>query len=183
MALITQEEFFSFYQQAIATDERDTTLADLVVDHVSTWLETYLGRKLAQDDYTQHTRAHAPTRQILLKNTPVSSVASIMEGSTTLSTSDWTLDDADLGMIWLERPLVVNQRYAIEYTGGYSELPEDLRGVLMRQSAIAFKRTKGQSWELESTDTDTNSGVSVSERLTNRLTPIERTVLSRYRVI
>ena len=78
-----------------------------------------------------------------------------MEGSTTLSTSDWTLDDADLGMIWFERPLVVGTRYTVQYQGGFDPLPEDIKGLLLRQSAIAFKRTKGQSWELESTDTDT----------------------------
>ena len=183
MALITQSEFFDYYQQSTATEEKDMTLADLVIGHTSQWLETYLGRKLAQDDYTQHTRAHAPTRQILLKNAPVASVASIMEGSISLSSSDWTLDDGDLGIIWMERPLVVNQRYAIEYTGGFNPLPEDIKGVLLRQASIAFKRTRDQSWELQSVDTDTNSGVSISERLTSSLSPIERTVLSRYRVI
>ncbi len=168
MALITEREFFDFYQQTTGTDQRDVTLANLVADHVSAWLETYLGRKLARATYTQHDRPHAPQRQILLKNAPVSAVTSVSEGTTTLSTSDWNLDDGDLGVIWFERPLVVGRRYTIEYTGGYDPLPEDINGLLLRQSAIAFKRTKDQSWELESTDTDTNSGVSVSERLTNR---------------
>ena len=182
MALIERDEFFDYYQQTATTDQKDMTLADLVADHVSAWLETYLGRKLARATYTQHTRPHAPTRQILLKNAPVTSVASVMEGSTTLGTSNWTLDDGDLGMIWMERPLVVNQRYTVEYTGGFDPLPEDIKGVLLRQASIAFKRTREQSWELESTDSDTDT-VSIRTRLSSSLSPIEKTVLSRYRVI
>ena len=182
MALIERDTFFSYYQQSIVGDNKDEQLADLVVNHVSSWLETYLGRKLAQDDFTQHTRAHAPVRQILLRNAPVKTVTSITEGTTTLSTSDWTLDDEQLGVIWMERPLVVNQRYTVEYTGGFNPLPEDIKGVLLRQSAIAFKRTREQSWELSQTDSDTDT-VSISTRLTNSLSPIERTILSRYRVI
>ena len=182
MALIDRDTFFSYYQQSVVGDNKDEQLADLVVGHVSSWLQTYLGRQLAQDDYTQHVRAHAPIRQIVLRNAPVKTVASVMEGSTTLSTSDWTLDDGDLGVIWMERPLVVNQKYTVSYTGGFDPLPEDIKGLLLRQASIAFKRTKEQSWELSQTDSDTDT-VSISTRLTNTLSPIEKTVLSRYRVI
>ena len=182
MALVTEVEFFRYFDQTIALKQEDVDLAELVINHVSSWLQTYLGRKLAQADYTQHVRPHAAVRQIILKNAPVKTVASVMEGSTTLSTSDWTLDDGDLGVIWMERPLVVNQKYTVSYTGGFDPLPEDIKGLLLRQASIAFKRTKEQSWELSQTDSDTDT-VSISTRLTNTLSPIEKTVLSRYRVI
>ncbi len=183
MALITQSEFFDYYQQSIATDEKDMTLADLVIGHTSQWLETCLGRKLEQSDFTQYVRPETPQRRIILTNAPVTSVASVMQGSTTIPTTDWNLDDEQLGVVWFERTLTPGVRYAIAYTGGFDPLPEDIKGVLLRQASIAFKRTRDQSWELQSVDTDTNSGVSISERLTSSLSPIERTVLSRYRVI
>ena len=122
-----------------------TQLGDLVLNHVSAWLETYSGQEVGTGhDYTQHTRAHAPTRQIILKNAPVASVASIMEGSTTLSTSDWTLDDADLGMIWFERPLGCGYDGTPSSTPVVSiRCPKTSRAVLLRQSVHRVQEDAG----------------------------------------
>ena len=182
MALITQEEFLTFYQKDRA-DERDAMLAKMVCKHVSEWIQTYLGRKLERASHTQHIRPDKPRRLIYLANPPVESVASVSAGSNALPETDWSLDNADLGEIWLARPMVPGQRYTVEYTGGFQKIPEDIKGVVLRQTAIAFKRTREKSWEVSAVDSDTAIGSGISERLTANLSVIERTVLSRYRVI
>ena len=106
-----------------ALDDADAALLARLVDSESRAIEGWCNRVFARDAVSEQFRPDHAGDSLLLARAPVVSVASVVEGATTLTAADWEAD-ADSGLLYRlhgadSRMSWAAVKIAVAYTAGY----------------------------------------------------------------
>jgi len=116
-----------------------TQQMETVIDQVSTLIDSFLDRTLAEEDVTDY--FSAPTGDVLrLSHYPVFEILEVIEGTTALTPDDWELDEVT-GQLWrLSSGAQVcwssSGTTRVSYVGGYilpNALPADIQRAAIDQ--------------------------------------------------
>ena len=191
-ALITLAEFKTYLPDYAGGTKYDG-LFEMLIDSVSTQFDRYLGRLLAKGTFTGVYLDGPDSRELVLPNYPVVSIASIYEDGVLLTEGedyDYLLY-ADVGILqrlggdWASGP----KKILITYTAGYvvqgttpltgeTALPADIRLACMMQVAREWKKNTLSEWGVVSKSSP--DGLSVTKTETGLLKEV-REILDRYR--
>lgn len=128
----------------ITTSNFDDQLGGLITA-VSTFITNYLGRQLLTSDYAETYRGNGQS-QLLLRNFPITAVASVAFAGQTLTqaadpialTSGILFDDRALYMLGYRLPLGLP--VVVTYTAGYEAAPADIAQAAVELAGEAFRR-------------------------------------------
>jgi hypothetical protein len=128
----------------VTTSAADGLIASLITA-VSAFIPNYLGRQVLSASYVETYRGNGQ-HQLLLRNFPVTSVASVAfagQAITTLAdpislTSGFLFDDRTLTLIGCRMP--IGLPVVVSYTAGYATAPADIAQAAVELVGEAFRR-------------------------------------------
>ena len=179
MALCTTANVKSYIGVSVSTHD---TLIGLLIDSVSSFIETYTGRTYAAAEFTEYFDGNAC--EFILKNRPVddSPAPVVSYNNGTQATPNWQVVSAEDYVINREAGIIVStygklptgsQNIKIVYTAGYATIPADLELLAKQLTAKAFEQRKAQGIGRESL-----GGASIDWK--SELTPEQTHILSAY---
>lgn len=160
-----------------------------LLNYATDFIEKYTGRRIVQTTYATTTAEKLDgngTRELFLKNYPVSTISLLEFNATGANEDQWeTVDsknyffDADTGIISLTYPTTKGHgNYRVSYTGGYSPVPSDLKTACIFLAGEAFK--KGGSMGIKSESLGDHS-IVFDASLMSQEGSVVKSVLNRYR--
>ena len=128
----------------LTTTGSDTLISSLITA-VSAFIPAYLGRQILQADYVETYRGNGQC-VLLLRNFPITAVASVAFAGQTLATvadpvaltSGLLFDDRTLTLIGYRFP--IGLPVVVSYTAGYATTPPDVAQATVELVGEAFRR-------------------------------------------
>ena len=142
--LVTFEDLKSLLH--LDNDEEDYPALTLLRDSVKDAIESFLGRTIDNDSYSETKRIVSKTKMVPLNALPVDSVSSVtIDGS---ASTDYTISDygVELGATVSNLPVVVS------YIGGLEEIPGPINRAALIQTAYEYQNHDHIGAESVSTD-------------------------------
>lgn len=134
-ALVTLDETKTWCKVG-ALDTTYNDLLSMLINAVSTFLINRIGRGVKSADYTQK-MVWEGGNLIVLKNYPVSTITSV-------KVDDETITDyvslTDQGLIYVNDEIEKGSTVEINYTAGYSTVPDDLKVACLELIKTRFDR-------------------------------------------
>ena len=144
--IITLSEFKAYLW---ITDSSQDTLLDILLNSANDFVESYIGRQIAEATYTEYKDGDGQ-RIILLDNYPVNTITSFQVNKGTIETPDFEEIDANSyklsPKIWQLFLTFYKRRgfqnYKIDYNAWYDPIPWDLKLATLKLAAWYYnKRT------------------------------------------
>ena len=183
----------------------DDTALELKIDQASAAIVAYCEREFARET-VKETLAGFGEFNLMLKRTPIISIASILYDAVTVDATDYVVNEPDVGLVynkfrWRDtaRGLVGigripenNSReylYEANYTAGYllpsetgRDLPFDIEAACLQLSSMLWKgRNRDQSIESEAVSGVYSVKYSASTLLTGHFPPAINSLLEKWR--
>ncbi len=133
-----------FAELGVTPTSDQTTQMETVIVHVSSLIDGFLDRRLAEADVTDHFR-HLRSDTLRLSRWPVTEILQVIENGTELTPDGWELDEVT-GQLWRlaggERICWVGTgTTTVSLVGGYGlpgDLPADIQRAAVDQVKFAF---------------------------------------------
>lgn len=166
-------------------DEKLKFLLNFATD----FIEKYTGRRITETTFTGATAEYLDgngTKDLFLKNYPISAIASVEYNNTIANESNWgTVDskeyffDPNTGILTFTYGTAKgNRNYRVSYTAGYNPVPSDLKTACIFLAGEAFKR--GGSMGIKSESLGDHS-IVFDASLMSQEGSVVKSVLNRYR--
>lgn len=125
------------------TTERDALLA-LLVEGVSSRMEKWMGRTIAETTYSSEVHHSVGYESIVLRHGPALSITTVVEGDTTLVAADYRVEGAQslvrlysgITSCWATGDVLVT------YKAGYKDTPDDLALACAMQAGVEYLDTQ-----------------------------------------
>lgn len=199
MTLAVQLDLEKFLQIDI-TAEPDAAIT-AYLEAASAIIESYCNRVFTEDTIAGEVH-DGGLSMVFLRRPPVTSVATVVENSITLTAADYLFySDGRLvrrsgvfPYVWYWKP----QTVVVTYDGGFNPIPHDVRDVCVRiaarafQSSAAYAATSASASSLKSvtlagsdsvTYADAVSGAGGVATAAVQLTDADKAVLDKYRLL
>jgi len=145
--LVTLADIKTFL--GINNSESDDVL-NLLIDQVSTLIETKVGRNLESDTYTDEEYDGTGISELKLDNFPVTTFTRLQRNDAAKNEDDWEDEEAedywvenDTGVITkISRFLSGKYKYRVTYVAGYADIPTDIQYVAMSMISYIYKNRK-----------------------------------------
>lgn len=170
------------------TNTNDDALLTALVTQVSTFIQSWLNRTIAQQPYSE-TRNGQQMQQMMLKNYPIASISSLTVDGIAIparpalgpgmstGVGGYTFDDQAIylsGCYWFTRGF---QNVQIAYVGGYATTPADIQQAANITVADWYRNTRGARIGINSEGIE---GQTISY-LKEALPEVVQTILQQYR--
>jgi hypothetical protein len=163
---------------ATLDDALITSIGDAVLD----FMQTYTGRKILQDTYTETLNGRGESG-IPVKNTPITGISSLLiDGLAIQSASNsysygYAFDDF---FVYLRGYKFSRgqQNIQITYTGGYNPVPND-----WKQAHIEFVAYKYKQKDRIGVTNITTGGITTTAYIKSDVPPEVQIVMDRYRTV
>jgi len=187
----------------ITTDTDDAVLANYV-RRASALIERYTGRKFARETVTETMPAFG-SRRMLLSRRPIVSITHVKLSGTTQSSTSYSIEDADAGILWRANGWSPTTQYnsfitthpsgdgrldwEVKYVAGYI-MPGSTAGECTLPADLEFATCEMvKSWYLSKSDNSDIASQRVGDSSETRsqtmeswgIPPIAQTLLSRWR--
>jgi hypothetical protein len=160
-ALITLANLKSYLQDVEADDDSYDTILEMLINSVSTLMQSEIGEPLVYASYTDKYLTGNGTSMLRLPQAPIVAVTSVEE-------DDWTLTEGveedyvilnvagylrkTSGQTWSKAVHNIKVSFTAGYwvtseTEGVDEMPKDIQLACMKQVGIEWRRAKEEDWD------------------------------------
>ena len=193
-SLITLAQFKAYAAISTTDAARDAAI-EAIIDAVSSFFCSFLGREIALTTYTNEYMDGNGEPDLLLPYYPVKTISSITEDDAALTeglTADYLLYAKEgrlhrMGGNWLNLPKAIKLTYSAGYivqgatpSTGETALPLDLKLACMMQVGAEWKRAQRSEWGLSGISVE---GGSISMLSQDSLLPQVLAILRGYKGI
>ena len=163
-ALSSRANVKRYLQIADAVTSYDVLLDDLI-NAATDFVEKYCGRRFLSSTYTNEVYNGEGTKELILKNWPVSTFTQLDERDNTENSDSWDTKDTGDYYVDLDNGIVIATKfnfrnfprhYRVTYTAGYNltegsanNLPWDLELACKKMVSIEFNKRRAQGIKSE----------------------------------